>query len=485
MSSKQKKQYTDAEKLAYYKKKASQDSRKKAPVKRKTTRALAPRGRAGLLRGYGDYDSPGGLIGGKVGQWLGTRAGHGLQMLATKLMGFGDYSVQENTLFQGGMSPPEVVNSMNNGEVIVRHREYLGELEGSIAFTRQDYFLNPGLHATFPWLASFASSFEEFRMRGAVVEFVSTSSDSVLSTSANTSLGSVEIATQYNSTETLFNSKAQMLNHEFGTSSKPSCSQIHPIECKNDRTPLSHLYVRNGPVPASADERMYDLGVVCIATEGQQADGGSLGEIWISYEVGLFKPRLPEISPSDLILSDLFLLGGWDGTKCYGSTSFRSLSSTLGGTINQAGTIYTFPKTVEIGSTFEITMLWIGATAAVIDYPSRTHTGCSDLMIYEGGANTIQICPASGTSSGRAMMSWCVVITDPSNATIALTGTNTLPAGANQPCDMVITQFNSGVAPGPHIQQKQLLSFETISSATSTEDEYVKVRRSDLKKLGY
>lgn len=491
-ASKPKVVYTDAEKAAYWRKKAT--SKRKAPARRRrTTTRRAPARRYGsrsarggpisIVQGYGDYSSAGGDLGEKVGGWLGRRAGHGLQALATSLMGFGDYNVEENTLFQAGMSPPQVVNSINNGEVIVRHREYLGELEGSIAFTRHDYYLNPGLHETFPWLATFASSFEEYRLRGAVVEFVSTSADSVLSTSANVSLGSVEIATQYNSTETLFNSKAQMLNHEFGTSGKPSVNQLHPIECKMSRTVQAHLYVRDGPVPANSDAHLYDLGVVCIATEGQQSDGGSLGELWISYEVGLFKPRLAEISPSDLILTDHFLMSSWSGSAPYGTASTALAESTLGGAISVDGTTYTFPSTVEIGSCYLMSICWIGASAAAIDYPTRTTSGCTIKNIYEGGANTVAFSPAAGVSSAKAMMDWVIEVTDPNICSVSLVGSNVLPGGANQPCDFIVTQFNSNLAPGPIVTPPKGKQPLITSASNSDEEEYVKVRKSDLKKL--
>jgi len=83
-----------------------------------------------------------------------------------------------------------------------------------------------------------------------------------------------------------------MLNEEFSVSTVPSNQVAHPIECANSQTPVDKLYIRSGAPGSNADLRLYDLGTLSIATQGQQSASATLGEIWITYEVLLYKPSL-------------------------------------------------------------------------------------------------------------------------------------------------------------------------------------------------
>ena len=178
----------------------------------------------------------GAAVGGPPGALLGGVLGRGAHALFKAITGFGDYRVEHNTPCSGD-EPPEIVNSANRGSVIIRHREYLGDVNATTAFTLQQYPINPGNNFTFPWLSQVAESFEEYRLRGAIFEFKSLSSDAVLSSATSSALGSVIMATQYDVLDEPFLNKMEMENYEFANSSKPSCTFYHPIECKKSLTP--------------------------------------------------------------------------------------------------------------------------------------------------------------------------------------------------------------------------------------------------------
>lgn len=222
-----------------------------------------------------------------------------MRHLSRTVRGFGDYEVGSNSILTGGMSPPMITNSVTNGGVIVRHREYLRDILPSNPFAITTFSLNPGITGTFPWLSQIANSFEQYRFRGLIFEFKTLSADNVLSMSASTSLGSVVLGTKYNVLDSPFDNKFEMENWEFSNSAKPSKSCIHPIECAKSQTPQSMLYVRDRPPPANADLRLYDLANFNIATVGMQNIGGSdpsgsIGELWCSYEIEFYKPKLTE-----------------------------------------------------------------------------------------------------------------------------------------------------------------------------------------------
>lgn len=458
-------QYTDAQKAAYYKSLAlgaplkstrtpvKSYARKPTPAARKPTvftpttkryvrsknTAAAPR----ALSGYGSYGKKKDQsVGHKIGSGIGGIIGHGIGKLIKNLTGFGDYSIEQNSMFEGGMSPPQVINSRDNGGFIVRHREYVKDIKATSTFTNESFPLNPGLQSSFPWLAGIADAFEEYEWRGVVAEFVSTSSDAVLSASTNSSLGSVIMATSYGN-EPAFTTKAEMLNHEFANSRKPSLSFLHPIECKRDRTPITQLFVRTEPVPTGEDPRLYDLGKFQIATEGMQASGGNCGELWITYELCLYKPRMSAVQ-YESILSDHFQISGFSNAAPLGTTTVRTTTSSLKGVITNAN-LYTFPSYVIDGH-FLVVIQWRGQTGVTITYPTITAVGGSSILnLWTGNGAFEASSPPSGMPSQPTSMIAFVVNVSGASGGFLLGGTFTLPAGGNLPCDMMVTQLDSNL----------------------------------------
>lgn len=214
------------------------------------------------------------------------------------IRGSGDYYVSRNVLtgrgvVGSGQDPPSFKSRGRN--TMIQHREFIADITGSTAFTVQNNIsINPGLPALLPWGSSIAQNFEQYNIRGMVFEFKTTSATALVS-GTNTSMGTVIMATEYNSLNPQFSSKAQMENHEFSTSSVPSCSFLHPIECSRKETSIKNQYVRTGGIPAGADQRLYDLGNFQIATVGQQS-ANIIGELWVFFSVclvpGVFFPMM-------------------------------------------------------------------------------------------------------------------------------------------------------------------------------------------------
>lgn len=234
-----------------------------------------------------------GAVGSALLPGIGGPLGKGLGTLIKSVTGFGDYQVKENSLIPEAGAPPSIVNS-NVKSVIIRHREYLDDVvSSSVAntFQLQNYYINPGDRLTFPWLSQLADSFEHYRIRGMLFEYRSMSADALNST--NTALGQVIMATSYNAGLPNFSNKYEMENYEFGQSIKPSDSCIHPIECARSQSVLGDLYVRPfQDMPSDEDRRLYDFGNFQIATNGVQGTSVNLGELWVTYEIELFKPKV-------------------------------------------------------------------------------------------------------------------------------------------------------------------------------------------------
>lgn len=375
--------------------------RRRAPVRR----AQAPRRRAAPPAEE------------SIGASIGKVLGHGAQQLFKMVTGFGDYNVENNTLLDGGMSPPMIVNSIDNGGVIIRHREYIKDINATSAFDLVAYDINPGLSGTFPWLAGVADAYEQYQFRGLIFEFKSLSSDAVLSSSTSSALGSVMMATSYNALDPNFSTKSQMLNYEFANSSKPSDSFVHPIECATKLTPVDQLYVRTGAVPAGGDQRLYDIGNFQVATVGMQASSGICGELWATYEIEFFKPKFGSLGVGDFdlwridVASPSFPLG----------TIPTHRPSTLGGTLAHSNSAYIFPPGITSG--FYLCTYAVFGTAVVLDWTVPVISG--------GTMSSNSQAPFDGVTVGQMNFQFVVTVTGV-NCSIQLpTGSITIPGGAN------------------------------------------------------
>lgn len=251
------------------------------------------------------------------------------------IMGYGAYRQAAGSTIRT-KSVPQVQNTGIG--VIVRHREFIADVPSAINFASLTLPLNPGLQTTFPWLSKVAQCFEEWLPRGIVVQYQTTSSDTLIA--ANPALGSVVIATQYNSANPDFTNKSQMENYDKSVSCKPSRSMMHQVETARRQTVMDEMYIRTGPAPAGTDIRMYDLGKTQIASVGSQTDGSAIGEVWISYEIELRKPKIPTdpiVAAAHFILNPTVLTGETCAAP-FGSTSVAPniTSPTSGSTMPNA-----------------------------------------------------------------------------------------------------------------------------------------------------
>lgn len=373
---------------------------RKPAAKKTTTRRKSSGQYGGFFKSAGER--VGGFIGKalgsqRIGKWVGGRLGH----LVSKITGFGDYEIEGNSIMRGGLSPPEVVNSADRGGFIVRHREYITDINAATAFTNQAFPINPGIKTTFPWLGAVASAFEEWSPRGIVFEFKSMSSDAVLSASTSSSLGTVIMCTQYNPYVPNFENKVEMENYMFANSSKPSLSFIHPVECKKGLNPLDVYFTRTeGNAPG--DIRMYDLGEFQIAVQGCQASTGVLGELWCSYEIELMKPKFT--SPQAVDHFQLYLPSN---VLPLGGEANPVPSSTLEGKVD--GTSYLFPPAMMSGK-FLFNWVVAGTGTAALTKPVITGTNCVFQRLYTNDTQ-LQVGTSNTTVASEILINFIVTIT--------------------------------------------------------------------------
>lgn len=385
-------------------------------------------GRA-LGSALGNVIAPG--IGGAAGQAIGGWAGGKLGSAFKSITGWGDYTVRENSL----VYPDRVVPSFGEDSIRVKKREYICEINASTSFTNNSFPINPGLDTTFPWLAAIASNYEQYRFNGLVFQFVSTSSDAIASTT-DLGLGQVIIATDYNAADAPFINSPQMLNTMFANSGKPSENIMHAIECAPTDQAQKLYYVRTGDNPDGTDIRLYDMGILQLATQNMPAVYPGMGQLWVTYDITFCKSVQNNQVGFDLN-TDVYRLVAPAITTAYFGTS-RTLAdhSNLGTTVT--GTQISFPVTLSSG--YYMIYYHTAGTVASVANPSLALSNCS---LVKGWADTsLTGISNSSTSSGNFISTYVVRIDD-RDATITFSG-GTLPTPSTVG-DLVITQVNGEI----------------------------------------
>lgn len=349
---------------------------------------------------------------------LGSTIGRGVFNFGKRLLGFGDYKIKSNVFLHGRL--PQVFNMPQGGGIIIRFQEYLGDVITSSSantFSLQSYHINPGLVATFPQLSQNAQNYEQYSFEGLVFEFRSTSADALNST--NTALGTVMMATNYDSSDPVFASKGEMLNYEFSTSCKPSENVLHMIECEPSQTVLSELYTRSGAVPTGDDKRMYDLGLFQIATTGFQGTSVNIGELHCTYQVRLMKPKLHEALGEAGGLSNIGIVGA-DATHPLGTSNITYFDN-IGITV--ASTSITLPILGVVNS-YRLYWQVNGSSTASLVAPVVTFTNAT----VSTTQSEVQVPASGGTATRLALIISFFTIANGLAPLITFGTSGTLPA---------------------------------------------------------
>lgn len=211
------------------------------------------------------------------------------------ITGYGDYTVNKNSIMSGTV--PGVSNiSYTPNALCVSHKEYIGDVITSKtagAFAITSWTINPNNPQLWEWLSQIACNYEEWVPEGIVFYFKSTSGDALSST--NTALGTVIMATNYNYYNAPFTTKAEMESYEY-CSNGPPCSDImHGVECDPSQGSITTYYMDSHNQNQNAgilDQRFNILGTFYLATTGFQGTSVNIGELWVTYQVSLLKPKL-------------------------------------------------------------------------------------------------------------------------------------------------------------------------------------------------
>lgn len=228
---------------------------------------------------------------------------------------------------------PRYAKASTPSGVRIRHREFIWDITATNPFEFDEFDVNPGITATFPWLAAIASRFESYRFHS--LKFIY---EPAVSTSAS---GAVMMAIDYDASDAGPANKTTLMSYKDAARAAP-WDHCEFVASSDDLHKLKTHYVRSGVVP-NTDIKTYDVGKLYVATQGQDATWNNLvGELYVEYDVELLTPQLNNYAPSlDLVnagedvISDTFF--GTATAVADPAAAHNGIVSTIDYTILDAG----------------------------------------------------------------------------------------------------------------------------------------------------
>lgn len=181
--------------------------------------------------------------------------------------------------------------SSSDGSVIVRHREFFGDVLGSTSAFQLGIgdvgeqtliSVQPANPVMFPYLSGLAKLFESYDFERLQIDYVPRCSTATA--------GFVAMAVDYDAKDAAPSSKTSLMSYHGAVASSPwqACSLI----C--DRRDLHkmgrQLYTRLSSI-TSTDSKTYDVGNLWLAVGGQ-GSAAQVGEVYVTYTVRLSTPQL-------------------------------------------------------------------------------------------------------------------------------------------------------------------------------------------------
>jgi hypothetical protein len=186
---------------------------------------------------------------------------------------------------QGNGVPKAREQRNRDGSRTVFFEEYVQDIAGSVAFSAASFPVQPGVSTLFAWLSSQAISYQEYRVESLAFRFESEREATVP--------GKLMLAFQQDPSDALPAGKQEMLENEFKAKCKAweNCKLQIPQRVLAKDALQRTRFVRAGTLAANLDIKLYDLGQLIVATQGQ-ADAGLIGELYVEYAITLMTPLI-------------------------------------------------------------------------------------------------------------------------------------------------------------------------------------------------
>jgi len=366
------------------------------------------------------------------------------------------------------MSSGMMPGAANRRQKICEEDEFIANVTGSStssAFTISNTInVNPGLIASFPWLAGEASRYNEYEFE--YLEYYYKRTVSEFNSGGQT--GKVLLFFDPDATDVAPTTKQQIEDSVYHNDGMPSDPLIRlPIDCQRLNKNIAK-YVRTGANPANTDLKTYDVGILYAAADSTSTSS-NIGELRVRYRI---KFTVPILTPSSVV-------GGvmhFSSTSPTTSNNFNNAvlqsgyTPTLGGISVSTNTI-TFPSNVP--GNYLIQLSVAGSTSASALALASTTTTALNLITQVGTRNAVNyVFSAANTSNGSAMFTYCCTVPE-TGANIVLTPSTLVGGNA---MDLFIVSLPSTVLTVDETEQLEIDELKSKVSELSRNLEYLMKR---------
>ncbi len=258
-----------------------------------------------------------------------------------------------------GTQRPVVTSQSNSGDlrVRVRHREYVADIAGSIAYAVTTYALNPGLSASFPWLSQLANLFESYQFNRLVFQY--------RTQAATSATGKALLSVDWDAADSAPQNKAQQLQERTKMDDAAWKNFDLPCDLADLRKFGVQRFTRSGTLASNLDIKTYDIGQLFVGTQGE-ANANAIGELWVEYDIELITPQNSQAAVSGSS-AKVTASGSVSKTNLFGNAPV--VSSSIG--LTASGNTLVFSQT----GTYLVDILRAGTTLVALPVPGVASGG--------------------------------------------------------------------------------------------------------------
>lgn len=395
-------------------------------------------------------------------------------------------------------------------------REKVVNLLGSAVYSFNQYVINPGNYILFPWLSTIAANFQFYKFKTLIFSY---EQEEYGASGSVVSAGKVIFATEYDVGATMalnsFPDDRAMENEYNSDKGAPFAEIFHDV-LAGDHT-LKHMplkdyvvnYSNNQLGQANSDNKFFDMGVTQLAVSGTADSSSEIGELYVTYELDLIKPKQIETVDSVLLLAAHISenpVNTASATVPFGNSVFGPLETTngyiprnptsfpLAGTGNSSGVAnnVAFSMAVVTGvasanivmpsvGTYLLAAVWQHSGGAITTVPAVTFNFPSNVSLQSGGFDDASASRRSGIDSSLAASYFVGMVTVSSscpytgNLAAGLLSANVVTFGGNAgmnsaTMDLYVSQVpNDFLALAPILRSKPDLAAKIFSIEQSLE----------------
>jgi len=181
-------------------------------------------------------------------------------------------------------SKPVFTKSADSQRIVHREKIAKATSPGTGVFTiLKTIALNPGVAASFPWLANEAAGYESYKFNRLRFVWIPSIGSAVA--------GNVVMGPDYDAADVAPTGETALSSYKDTNEERIWCPLTVECDPKYMGGGTARKYVRLGNLGANQDIKTYDSGNLYLATSDDAA--AQSGKLWVEYDVSLFNPQVP------------------------------------------------------------------------------------------------------------------------------------------------------------------------------------------------